>query len=195
MELKDVASVSGKGGLFKVVKPTRTGVILEALDGTQAKLIAGANHRVSLLKEISIYTTSKESSLPLEEVFKKIKTKYGNKLPVSNKSEAEELRDFIGTVVEDFDRERVYPSDIKKVVAWYEILSAHAPETLEDKAKEEKPSKKEEKKAEAAEPAKAEAPKKEKAAKADAPKAKKEEAATPEKKETKKPAAKKASGK
>lgn len=138
MELKDIASVSGKGGLFKIVKPTRTGVILEALDESKAKFIAGASHRVSILKEISLYTTSQEASLPLEDVLKKIHKEYGKNLPVNSKSSPEELRSFIEKVVPDYDEERVYPSDLKKLISWYELLQKHAPETIEE-TKEEKP--------------------------------------------------------
>lgn len=148
MELKDVASVSGKPGLFKVLKPTRTGVILEALNESRSKFIAGATHRVSLLKEISIYTTDRDGSVPLEEVFHKINEEHGEKLPVNTKSDNGELYDFIGSVVPAYDQERVYTSDIKKLVTWYEILSDHAPEVLkapkeEAKKEEEKPEKKE----------------------------------------------------
>ncbi len=72
MDLKDVAAVSGKGGLFKVVKPTRTGVILETIDADKKKLIANASSRVSILKEISLYTTTGEGSVLLEDVLLKI---------------------------------------------------------------------------------------------------------------------------
>jgi hypothetical protein len=128
MELKDVASVSGKGGLFRVLRPTRNGVILESIDQARNKFIAGANHRVSLLKEISIYTTTKEGSVPLEEVLLKIKSDFGTDLPVNGKSEVNELRNFIGKVVPEYDIERVYPSDIKKLISWYDLLSKFAPE-------------------------------------------------------------------
>ena len=59
MTLSEIATVSGKGGLFKVVAPTKSGVILESLDEPKTKLVATANHRLSLLNEISIYTTTK----------------------------------------------------------------------------------------------------------------------------------------
>lgn len=72
MDLKDIAAVSGKSGLYKVLKPTRNGVILESIDEQKTKFIANANTRVSLLKEISIYTDGKEASVPLEDVFSRI---------------------------------------------------------------------------------------------------------------------------
>lgn len=136
MELKEVATISGKGGLFKVVKPTRAGVILESLDEQKNKVVAGTQHRVSLLKEISIYTTGKESSVPLEDVLVAIHEKYGKEIPANARSSSNELADFIESVVPDYDKERVYTSDIKKLVSWYVILAAHAPELLEKKAGE-----------------------------------------------------------
>ena len=76
MELKDIASVSGKGGLFKIIKPGKTGVILESLDDAKTKLVVGGNQRMSLLSEISIYTTTKEGTESLETVLIAIKNKY-----------------------------------------------------------------------------------------------------------------------
>ena len=87
MDLKDIASVSGKRGLYKVLKPTRSGVILETLDETRKKLVASANSRVSILKEISIYTTGAESSVLLEDVFMKIHAIYGFELTTDAKSD------------------------------------------------------------------------------------------------------------
>lgn len=128
MDLKDVASVAGKGGLFKVVKPTRSGVILEALDGSKKKLVANANSRVSILKEISIYTTSAEGTILLEDVFKLIHEKYNTDLPVTTKSSNQELLDFLAEIVTDYDDEKVYASDAKKVVSWYNLLLSNYPE-------------------------------------------------------------------
>lgn len=128
MDLKDVASVAGKGGLFKVVKPTRSGVILEALDGSKKKLVANANSRVSILKEISIYTTSAEGTILLEDVFKLIHEKYNADLPVTTKSSNKELLDFLAEIVTDYDDEKVYASDAKKVVSWYNLLLSNYPE-------------------------------------------------------------------
>jgi hypothetical protein len=146
MDLKDIAAISGKGGLYKVLKPTRTGVILESIDGTKAKLVANASDRVSLLKEISIYTTGKESSIPLDSVFTRIYEKYNKKnITVDSKSGPEELKNFLLSVVPDFDTEKVYNSDIKKLVTWYSILLNHMPEvfTAEPEEKKEAVEKKE----------------------------------------------------
>jgi hypothetical protein len=143
MDLKEIATVSGKGGLFKIIKPTRTGVILESLDEQKSRLVAGTQHKVSLLKEISIYTTGKDSSVALEEVLVAIFAKYGNKIPVHAKSSADELMAFLEQVVPNYDKERVYTSDMKKLVSWYTIMSTHAPELLKNNEAAEKQSEKE----------------------------------------------------
>jgi len=138
--LKEIASVSGKGGLFKILKPTRSGVILETLDDKKTKLVANTNERVSILKEISIYTTGEDSSKPLEEVLKSLHKKFGLTLKVSSKASDAELRAFMEEVVPNYDPERVYCSDIKKLITWYGILATNftaifddAPKTIEAK--------------------------------------------------------------
>ena len=140
MDLKEIASISGKGGLFRIVKPTRTGVIVESLDGSGGRMVATANHRISVLKEISIYTTDAEGSTPLENVLHTINKEFGDDPGIDNNSSPEELRAFLQHVLPEFDRERVYVSDIKKLVSWYKLLLKYAPETLQtQEEKEEAP--------------------------------------------------------
>ena len=137
MELKEIASIAGKGGLFRIVKPTRTGVIVESLDGKGGRMVASANHRISVLKEISIYTTDAEGSTPLENVLHTIHQEFGDDPGVDSSSSPEELRAFLQHILPNFDRDRVYVSDIKKLVSWYKILLQYAPETLEPQQKAE----------------------------------------------------------
>lgn len=125
MELKEVAAVSGRGGLFKIVKPTKTGVILETIESQPKRLVAGSSEKVSILNEISIYTTDAEGSVALELVFQAIKKKFSDALPVQAKSTPEELKNFLVSVLPSFDQERVYASDIKKLVSWYILLNAY----------------------------------------------------------------------
>ncbi|MEM9856262.1 MAG: DUF5606 domain-containing protein [Bacteroidota bacterium] len=130
MEYSDIASVSGKGGLFKIVKPTRTGVILEALDASKKKLVAGATQRVSVLSDISIYTTNQEGSAPLGDVFKKIKEEFDDDPGVTSTSDPDELKAFLKHILPEYDEDRVYVSDIKKLVNWYKNVYDHVPELL-----------------------------------------------------------------
>jgi len=130
MELKEIASISGKGGLYKVLKPTKSGVILEALDESKSKLVATATQRLSLLNEISIYTTDKEGTVSLESVLKKMNLDFGKDLGVDPESDATELKAFFKSVLPEYDENRVYVSDIKKLVKWYGVLSLYAPEVF-----------------------------------------------------------------
>jgi hypothetical protein len=130
MELKEIASISGKGGLYKVLKPTKAGVILEALDESKSKLVASATQRLSLLNEISIYTTDKEGTVSLESVLNKINRDFGKDLGVDPESDATELKAFLKSVLPEYDENRVYVSDIKKLVKWYGVLSVYAPEVF-----------------------------------------------------------------
>jgi hypothetical protein len=138
MTLAEIASISGKGGLFKVVAPTKSGVILESLDEAKTKLVATTSHRLSLLHEISIYTTTKEGTVPLEDILKKMHSDFSNDLGVDGNSDASELKSFMKAVLPEFDENRVYVSDIKKLVRWYEIISKYAPELLAEKPEEKK---------------------------------------------------------
>ncbi|BDD05942.1 DUF5606 family protein [Aureibacter tunicatorum] len=122
MNLAEVASISGKGGLFRIVSPTRSGVIVESLDGKKSRFVANSNSRVSILKEISIYTHDEDGSIPLEDVFAKIFDEFGADPGVGSTSSNEELRSFMLHILPDHDQERVYFSDIKKLVSWYKIL-------------------------------------------------------------------------
>jgi hypothetical protein len=132
MTLSDIATISGKGGLFKIVAPTKSGVILESLDDAKTKLVATSNHKLSLLNEISIYTTTKEGTVALADVLKKINKEYGNDLGVDSNSDSAELKSFLKSILPDFDESRVYTSDIKKLVKWYEIISKFAPEIINE---------------------------------------------------------------
>ena len=139
MELKEIASVSGRGGLYKVLKPTKSGVILEALDESKSKLVASATQRLSLLNEISIYTTDKEGTVSLESVLRKINLDFGKDLGVDQESDPTELKAFLKSVLPEYDENRVYVSDIKKLVKWYGLLCLYAPEVFSVDPPEPKP--------------------------------------------------------
>lgn len=134
MELSEIASISGKGGLFKVLKPGKSGVLLESLDAAKTRVVASATQRLSLLSEISIYTTTKEGTVALEEVLKKIYKDFKNDLGVDGNSDGVELKAFLKSVLPEYDENRVYVSDIKKLVKWYSVLLEQAPELFVEKS-------------------------------------------------------------
>jgi hypothetical protein len=132
MNFKDIATVAGKPGLYKIIKPTRSGVILESLDEKKSKLVAGMSMRVSILNDISIYTLSEAGAEPLESVMKKIEATFKGDTGVDASASDAELRAFLKSVLPDFDIDRVYVSDIKKLNAWYQIIRTTVPEVLQD---------------------------------------------------------------
>ncbi len=143
IDLRQVAAIAGMSGLFKVVKPTRTGVIVESLEENPKNMVAQARHRMSLLDEISIYTTDEEGTVPLAEVFDRMNQKYGEKLPLGEKPSNEEYKSFMAELLPEYDDERVYVSDMKKLATWYYIVKDFvgfkeaAPEAEQEESKEE----------------------------------------------------------
>ena len=128
MTLKDVVAVSGKPGLFKLLKPARSGMIVETF-GDNKRFVISASHKVSVLKEISIYVEGADDSIPLQQALEAILAKYPNGVGI-NAKENSELAAFMAEVVPNYDRSRVYPSDMKKLVTWYNLLLQHCPEVL-----------------------------------------------------------------
>ena len=126
-DLKELAAISGMPGLHRLLRPAHHGVLVESLAERPVRTLAPAKNKVSLLSEISIYTEDPEVTVPLTEVFERIHQQYGPTLPVSAKSDERELSGFLEQVIPDYDRERVYQSDIKKLVSWYSLVSQHRP--------------------------------------------------------------------
>ncbi len=127
VNLKDIASIAGMSGLYRIVSPTRSGVIIETLDEKASRQVAQSKHRISLLHEISIYTEDAEVTVPLADVFDRIRQQYGPELTINSKAPNAELFNFIQSIVPDYDRNRVYASDIKKIVTWYNTVSKYVP--------------------------------------------------------------------
>lgn len=134
-EFKEIATVSGKPGLYKILKPSRSGVILESMDEKKAKLVVGASHRVSVLSEISIYTLNEEGATPLEDIMKTIEKEFEGDTGLAQDADNDEYKAFLKHVLPEYDEDRVYVSDIKKLINWYKIIRQHEPDLL--KAREE----------------------------------------------------------
>ncbi|MCF0049645.1 DUF5606 domain-containing protein [Dyadobacter sp. LJ53] len=127
--LKEIANVSGKGGLFRILKPSRAGVIVESLDEKREKTLIGPTARVSVLKDVSIFTDGEEESVPLADVFLKIHEAHGEEVTLQPKTASDkELIEFFDKILPEFDRSKVYVSDIKKIITWYNLLSKYTPE-------------------------------------------------------------------
>ena len=119
MELKDILAISGQPGLYRYVAQSHTGVIVESLlDGKRSNV--SATSRVSALTEISMFTEGED--IALADVFTKMYAYTGGKQAISHKESNDRLKEFFGTVLPDYDKERVHVSDIKKAISWFNIL-------------------------------------------------------------------------
>mgnify|MGYP000990773637 FL=1 len=118
--LKEILSVTGKPGLFKLVSQGKNMLIVESLiDGK--RIPAYSRDKVVSLGDIAMFTETEE--VPLSEVLEKLKTKEnGQPASIDPKADNDTLRKFMAEVLPDYDRERVYPSDIRKLISWYNLL-------------------------------------------------------------------------
>lgn len=121
IELKDVVSVAGVGGLHKIVGQRPSGLILETIDEQKRRFPTSLTQKVSVLEDIAMFTATDE--VRLGDVLIKIKEKEAGGLAVpERKADEATLRTFMEAILPDYDKERVYASDIKKLVGWYAIL-------------------------------------------------------------------------
>lgn len=117
--LKGILSISGQSGLFKLVAESKNNIIVESLE-TSKRIPVHSTSKVSALEDIAIYTEN--GDVPLKTVFKAIFEKENGGLALSPKATGNELKSYFEKVVPEFDKDRVYVSDIKKVLQWYNSL-------------------------------------------------------------------------
>lgn len=141
IQLKDILAISGKGGLFKFIAQARNGVVVESLED-QKRHVAPATARVSSLEDIAIFTINEE--VPLADIFFMIHEKSEGKECISHKAAVEELKSQFKELVPEYDEDRVYVSDIKKVFQWYNQLHVHELLEVIDKEEEKEEDQKEE---------------------------------------------------
>lgn len=118
--LTDILSISGQSGLFKLISNTKNGIIVENIE-TKKRIPTYSTSKVSSLKDISIYT-NEGKDLPLADLMTTIKEKTQNQQAISHKEDEGKLKDFFLEVMPNYDEERVYLSDIKKIIQWYNLL-------------------------------------------------------------------------
>lgn len=121
--IKEVLAISGKPGLYRLVSRGKNMLIVESLDEQKKRMPAYASDRVVAVAEISIYTDDGEDT-PLIKVFDSIKKEYeGKEVDINHKkAENDEVITFFAKVLPNYDTERVRVSDMRKVIAWYNIL-------------------------------------------------------------------------
>ncbi|GAA4277862.1 DUF5606 family protein [Aquimarina mytili] len=121
MSLDKILAISGKPGLYELKTQTRSGFLAESLiDGK--RLSVSIRHNVSVLSEIAIYTFTEE--VPLREIFEKIQEKENGEQAISHKESKNKLESYFSEILPDYDEDRVYVSDMKKVIQWYNILQS-----------------------------------------------------------------------
>ena len=121
--LKGILAISGQSGLFKLLTESKNNIIVESLE-TGKRMPAHSTSRISSLEDISIFTESDD--VPLKDVLKAIYEKEEGGTAISHKSSPKELKAYFSEILPEYDRERVYVSDIKKVMLWYNILQEKA---------------------------------------------------------------------
>ena len=119
MNLKDILAISGESTLFKFIAQGKNAVIVENLE-TGRRFSAGAHSRVSALDEISIFTSGED--MPLGKVMDRLWEKEEGGEAISHRQPDAELKEYFAEVLPEYDRDRVYTSDIRKVIHWYNIL-------------------------------------------------------------------------
>lgn len=118
--LKEILSISGKPGLQKLISNSSNAIIVESLiDGK--RFPAYSNSKIIALEDISIYTETED--MPLKEVFKRIYEKENGQKAISHKESNEKIITYFSEIVPEFDRDRVYTSDMKKIIQWYNLLT------------------------------------------------------------------------
>ncbi len=120
MEFREIIAVTGVAGLKKLVANRNDGLILSELDGTNKKFYSNRQHMFSPLENIAIYTD--EDTVPLLDVFIEMKNQHDANTPVDPNASNDVLRNYLASILPNFDRERVNISDIKKLIKWYNIL-------------------------------------------------------------------------
>lgn len=130
--LKGILSISGQSGLFKLVAESKNNIIVESIE-TKKRLPVYSTAKVSALEDIAIYTL--EGDTPLKDIFKAISEQEDGGPALSHKASGNELKSYFEKVVPDYDKDRVYVSDIKKVLLWYNTL--HENEMLDFTEQEE----------------------------------------------------------
>lgn len=134
--LQKILAISGKPGLYKLVSRGKNSLIVETLDESRRRLPAFATDRITSLADIAMFTDSED--VPLRSVLAKIKEMEGGKATSidQRKASGEQLREYFGKVLPDFDRDRVHNSDIKKLLQWYNILISNGVTDFDEEAKD-----------------------------------------------------------
>ena len=121
MNIEGIINITGKPGLFKVISTTNKSIIVESLIDGKRRPISNQS-QVNMLEEISLYTYN--DTKPLTEIFNNIALKEKDKQTINHKNSKKDLKNYFREILPEYDEDRVYISDIKKVIQWYNLLQS-----------------------------------------------------------------------
>ena len=131
MDLKDIIAIRGKGELYRVLNKSPKGIIVESIGDKKVKMKVQPNLQVLMLNDITIFSDD-GSDLFLRDIFRKMFEKDGKELSVNPKSDTADLRKYFLEIAPNHDEEKVYSSDMKKILKWYNAIISWFPEVIEN---------------------------------------------------------------
>ncbi len=134
MNLDNLIAVSGLAGLYRMASNRSNGLIIEDLETGKRRFASSRKHQFTPLGSIAIFTADGES-VELVNVFQRMRDQFDDRPPVSPGSKTEELFDYFSDILPDYDPEKVFPGDVKKVIKWFNSLRSNG--LLEDSSEEE----------------------------------------------------------
>lgn len=120
MNLSGLVAVSGKSGLYKIIGQSKAGFVLQCLEDAAGRIVVNANARLAALDETTVYGIDED--LTLRQILLDMQASNSDVAMPDPKSEASKLRDYFNIIAPNHDTERVYASDIKKIISWYKLL-------------------------------------------------------------------------
>lgn len=136
MDLKEIISISGKPGLYKVIARSAKNFIVESIDEDKTRFSVNASQQVSILDEITVYTTTEEN-IPLKTIFENMEARKKEGPIPSPKDNPVDIREFFKFAAPEYDPDKVYISDMKKMLKWFELISSfkqNEPDAEQDEA-------------------------------------------------------------
>lgn len=134
IDLKDIVTISGYSGLFKIISPARHGLLVESLDEHRQRSVKHIqNHRIANLEDIGIYTTDEKETLPLSTIFERLYAEFAGSLSHELYDTPDRLQELMARIAPEYDAKRVYVSYSKKIIHWYCLLIKYVPELFSAK--------------------------------------------------------------
>lgn len=135
MNLKDILAISGLPGLHKMIDSRGNGLLVQGMDGGKTKFYSMRKHQFTPMETVAIYTMS--DTIELSEILQRMLDQVEENPPVGVKESKEKIEDYFSSIVPDYDEDRVYVSDMKKVIKWFNILNERGYLTMEPEDEEE----------------------------------------------------------